>query len=202
LPLRIADRIVGRPRTSLLGLFTAGLLLAFASALQVALAALLASIAAAAARMLGGGPGPVVGGSRSSAFLWAAIAGVSVIFGSCIGEIRGSELHPRPVRTHAVGKAGIGHPEANGILELIRGRARTALEPGLPPTVSALLIGMALGDDSGLPASVREEFRRASLTHVTAASGQNVALLLVLVSVIPVWVAQRIGGGEITRGGR
>jgi hypothetical protein len=29
-----------------------------------------------------------------------------------------------------------------------------------------------------------------------------VALLLVLVSVVPVWIAQRIGGGEITRGGR
>jgi putative spermidine/putrescine transport system permease protein len=29
-----------------------------------------------------------------------------------------------------------------------------------------------------------------------------VALLLVLISVIPVWVAQRIGGGEIARGGR
>jgi len=29
-----------------------------------------------------------------------------------------------------------------------------------------------------------------------------VALLLVLVSVVPVWIAQRIGGGEIARGGR
>ena len=29
-----------------------------------------------------------------------------------------------------------------------------------------------------------------------------VALLLVLVSVIPVWIAQRLSGGEITRGGR
>ncbi|MEI6270846.1 MAG: ABC transporter permease subunit, partial [Chloroflexota bacterium] len=29
-----------------------------------------------------------------------------------------------------------------------------------------------------------------------------VALLLVLISVIPVWIAQRISGGEIARGGR
>ena len=29
-----------------------------------------------------------------------------------------------------------------------------------------------------------------------------IALLLVLISVIPVWIAQRLSGGEIARGGR
>jgi hypothetical protein len=29
-----------------------------------------------------------------------------------------------------------------------------------------------------------------------------VALLLVMISVIPVWIAQRLSGGEIARGGR
>ncbi|MFM7782504.1 MAG: ABC transporter permease, partial [Candidatus Limnocylindrus sp.] len=49
-----------------------------------------------------------------------------------------------------------------------------------------------------LPVWVFSELQRSYQLPVV----NVVALLLVLVSVIPVWIAQRIGGGEITRGGR
>ena len=49
-----------------------------------------------------------------------------------------------------------------------------------------------------LPVWVYSEFQRSYQLPVV----NVVALLLVLVSVVPVWIAQRIGGGEITRGGR
>ena len=49
-----------------------------------------------------------------------------------------------------------------------------------------------------LPVWVYSELQRSYQLPVV----NVVALLLVLVSVVPVWIAQRIGGGEITRGGR
>jgi len=62
----------------------------------------------------------------------------------------------------------------------LRATAAAAIRDGAPGQPGELLVGMALGDDSGLPSSTREDFRRSSLTHVTAASGQNIALLLAL----------------------
>lgn len=50
-----------------------------------------------------------------------------------------------------------------------------------PEGTDALVQGVVLGDDSALPAHVRESFRTVSLTHVTAVSGQHVALVLGLV---------------------
>ena len=40
---------------------------------------------------------------------------------------------------------------------------------------------MALGDDAALPDRTRDEFRASGLSHLVAASGQNVMLLAALV---------------------
>lgn len=50
-----------------------------------------------------------------------------------------------------------------------------------PPGARALVPGVALGDDHALPQTVREEMRTVSMTHLTAVSGQHVALVLGLV---------------------
>ncbi len=69
---------------------------------------------------------------------------------------------------------------AMGGIDRIRGRAERALSSGLALPQAALLRGMTLGQDEALDERTREEFRVASLAHVLAASGQNVALLLAL----------------------
>lgn len=66
----------------------------------------------------------------------------------------------------------------SGFISGVERRARKAMDPGVPDQVSALLTGMVLGDSSGLSGPVRSEFRKASLTHIVAASGQNIVLLL------------------------
>ncbi len=66
------------------------------------------------------------------------------------------------------------------LVDVVRGRAETALGVGLAPPQAALLRGMALGQDEALSERTRDEFRTAGLSHLTAASGQNVALLLAL----------------------
>ena len=53
--------------------------------------------------------------------------------------------------------------------------------PRWPPGARALVPGVALGDDHALPQTVREEMRTVSMTHLTAVSGQHVALVLGLV---------------------
>jgi competence protein ComEC len=68
-----------------------------------------------------------------------------------------------------------------GVVDGVRARAQAALRTGLPPPEGALLRGMALGDDAALPDAVRDDFRTSGLSHLVAASGQNVMLLAALV---------------------
>lgn len=68
----------------------------------------------------------------------------------------------------------------SGIVSSVRARAENGLDPGLPADAAALLAGMALGDDSRMSKETKNQFRRASLTHLVAASGQNIALMLAL----------------------
>lgn len=50
----------------------------------------------------------------------------------------------------------------------------------LPSDTAALVTGMAYGDDSSLSAGARDALRTAGLTHLTAVSGSNVALVFLL----------------------
>ena len=62
---------------------------------------------------------------------------------------------------------------SNRVRELIRRGAAT-----LPADRAALARGLLIGDDRDQPAAMVERFRAAGLSHLTAVSGQNVALLL------------------------
>ena len=114
------------------------------------------------------------GGSRFG-FLACLAASAGVV---AIGMAGG--LHPAAsVGASFAGKRGTARP-ASGINGGLQARARQAFDRGPAGDVRALMVGMAMGDDSALSATSRNQFRRASLTHVTAASGQNIALLLAL----------------------
>ena len=59
------------------------------------------------------------------------------------------------------------------------GTAGAGEETGLwPPGARSLVPGVALGDDHALPAPLREDMRTVSMTHLTAVSGQHVAIIL------------------------
>lgn len=61
------------------------------------------------------------------------------------------------------------------------GRVRRSLEAvtaRLPQRPGALLMGLAIGDTSGFTALDEERFRRSGLSHLTAVSGSNVAIVL------------------------
>lgn len=72
-------------------------------------------------------------------------------------------------------------------------RLRRTLESGatsLSPSARALFTGLVIGDDRAQLPEEADAFRATGLTHLTAVSGQNVALVLALVS--PVLVRFRL----------
>jgi competence protein ComEC len=88
------------------------------------------------------------------------------------------------IRADALAATGRVRAGPAGVVDGVRVRAQAALQAGVPPSVGALLRGMALGDDAALPDDVRDEFRASGLAHLVAASGQNVMLLAALVLAI------------------
>jgi competence protein ComEC len=107
------------------------------------------------------------------------VRGLLEALGSREGDRRAQGVHAQ-LRAEAIDATGLARGGALGAVDRIRTRAVRALQSGVPPPQGALLRGMALGDDAALPDDVRDDFRRAGLSHLVAASGQNVMLLAAL----------------------
>jgi competence protein ComEC len=102
------------------------------------------------------------------------------------GTLRPPDLAGRAVHAHATLRAtdvvatGRRRGGALGAVDGVRRRAEAVLRGRLPVAEAALLRGMVLGDDAALPDELRDAFTAAGLSHITAASGQNVMLLAAL----------------------
>ncbi len=66
----------------------------------------------------------------------------------------------------------------------IRERSEAGLGRGMPAREAALARGFVLGEDEGIDAGTRDDFRRSGLSHLLAVSGQNVALLGLLAMLV------------------
>ena len=64
-----------------------------------------------------------------------------------------------------------------GLGDRFRDRIERAVGRGCDGVRRALVLGVVLGEDEGLPDSVRESFRASGLAHLLAVSGQNVAFI-------------------------
>lgn len=60
----------------------------------------------------------------------------------------------------------------------VRDSLSTAASRSLPADQAGLLPGLVVGDVSALPESVEDDFRASGLTHLTAVSGANFAIIL------------------------
>jgi competence protein ComEC len=65
-----------------------------------------------------------------------------------------------------------------GLGDAIRDRVERAVGRGTDGVRRALVLGVVLGEDEGLPERVRLEFRASGLAHLLAVSGQNVAFIV------------------------
>jgi ComEC/Rec2-related protein len=78
------------------------------------------------------------------------------------------------------------------VSEAVRDAARSRASTSLSPDRAGLLVGMALGDTSLLPADLERDFRAAGLTHLMAVSGANLAVVLAA----GLWLAGAAGAGR------
>jgi competence protein ComEC len=78
--------------------------------------------------------------------------------------------------------------------EVVRDAVRRRALASLAPERAGLLVGMALGDTSLLPAELERDFRAAGLTHLMAVSGANLAVVLAA----GLWLAGVGGAGRRT----
>jgi competence protein ComEC len=62
-------------------------------------------------------------------------------------------------------------------LTAVRGRAQEAINRMLPEPQAALLSGILLGNDQGLPRELQEAFKATGMTHIIAISGFNIAII-------------------------
>jgi competence protein ComEC len=76
--------------------------------------------------------------------------------------------------------------------ETVRDAARRQALGSLAPERAGLLVGMALGDTSLLPAELERDFRAAGLTHLMAVSGANLAVVVAA----GLWLAGLGGAGR------
>ncbi|MGD8584896.1 MAG: DNA internalization-related competence protein ComEC/Rec2 [Chloroflexota bacterium] len=85
----------------------------------------------------------------------------------------------------------------------LKDRARAVILSQLPEPHASLLTGILLGDDSGLPSELAEQFRVTGMTHIIAISGFNIAILAAILLrgsrpfVGPRWCAWVAIGGVI-----
>lgn len=95
-------------------------------------------------------------------------------------------LPDRPGERSAAVLSVHGPPRVSGrptATQRFAGRLRAGLRAatdGLPPDARALLPGLVVGDTSRLTPELREAFRATDLTHLTAVSGSNLTIVLLL----------------------
>jgi competence protein ComEC len=87
----------------------------------------------------------------------------------------------RRLEAKSIELTGRSRAGPTGFIDAVRNRADRALAMGLAPEPAALLRGMVLGGDAGLPETTADDFRIAGLSHILAVSGANVLLIVVLI---------------------
>jgi competence protein ComEC len=74
---------------------------------------------------------------------------------------------------HTIGRRG----GLAGLGDGLRDRIEAAVGRGTDGVRRAIVLGVVLGEDEGLPAAAQDDFRASGLYHLLAVSGQNVAFL-------------------------
>ena len=115
-------------------------------------------------------------------------AGESVVLRGTCSPLQGNFVRADRVR-HIVGRLSVdfvseSFGEGNAVLRAAN-RMRNSMNDGVAPMshdTQSLFMGLVVGDDRLQPRDMVQRFRNSGLSHLCAASGQNVAYLLALAS--------------------
>ena len=97
----------------------------------------------------------------------------TVEFNGSMAKLSGATIFPAP----ASGSNTITRAEEELYLSTVKEQLRTRALDTLGTESAALVLGTAYGDDSLMSSTAREEYKLSGLSHITAVSGANIAIV-------------------------
>ena len=99
----------------------------------------------------------------------------TVEFNGSTAKLSGATIFPAPAS--GAGSNATAQTAAESYLSTLKEQLRTRALDTLGTESAALVLGTAYGDDSLMSSTAREEYKLSGLSHITAVSGANIAIV-------------------------
>lgn len=99
----------------------------------------------------------------------------TVEFNGSTAKLSGATIFPAPAS--GAGSNATDQTAAEPYLSTLKEQLRTRALDALGTESAALVLGTAYGDDSLMSSTAREEYKLSGLSHITAVSGANIAIV-------------------------
>ena len=99
----------------------------------------------------------------------------TVEFNGSTAKLSGATIFPAPA--YGTGSNAVTRTAAEPYLSTLKEQLRTRALDTLGTESAALVLGTAYGDDSLMSSTAREEYKLSGLSHITAVSGANIAIV-------------------------
>lgn len=101
----------------------------------------------------------------------------TVEFNGSTAKLSGATIFPAPAPAYGVGANATAHTAEEPYLSALKEQLRTLALDTLGTESAALVLGTAYGDDSLMSSTAREDYKLSGLSHITAVSGANIAIV-------------------------
>ena len=101
----------------------------------------------------------------------------TVEFNGSTAKLSGATIFPMPAPASGAGSNTITRTAEEPYLSTLKEQLRTHALDTLDTESAALVLGTAYGDDSLMSSTTREEYKLSGLSHITAVSGANIAIV-------------------------
>ena len=101
----------------------------------------------------------------------------TVEFNGSTAKLSGATIFPAPAPTYGAGSNTATRTAEEPYLSTLKEQLRTRALDTLDTESAALVLGTAYGDDSLMSSTAREEYKLSGLSHITAVSGANIAIV-------------------------
>ena len=101
----------------------------------------------------------------------------TVEFNGSTAKLSGATIFPIPAPAYGAGSNTITRAAEEPYLSTLKEQLRTRALDTLDTESAALVLGTAYGDDSLMSSTALEEYKLSGLSHITAVSGANIAIV-------------------------
>lgn len=101
----------------------------------------------------------------------------TVEFNGSTAKLSGATIFPMPAPAYGAGANATTRTAEEPYLSTLKEQLRTHALDTLDTESAALVLGTAYGDDSLMSSTAREEYKLSGLSHITAVSGANIAIV-------------------------